>query len=189
MVAPLRGQLSAAGVFGASPSGKAADFDSAIRRFESSRPSQPYYPFTPMAERARKSASRRDLARYPASVGSTAPQQTAPLGAFARPVWAACFGISGFVSCGSCGRGSCAAVPGLPSRFVNDDTRTAAGLLLRAARGRPASRLCLIAFRVQGLDVTRRRAFFPARPNRGAACVRATRRSDRPERCRWRWRQ
>jgi hypothetical protein len=26
--------------FGASPSGKAADFDSAIRRFESSRPSQ-----------------------------------------------------------------------------------------------------------------------------------------------------
>src|ERR1700722_2755596 len=125
-------------------------------------------------------ASRRDLARYPASVGSTEPQQTAPLGAFARPVWAACFGISGFVSCGSCGRGSCAAVPGLPSRFVNDDTRTAAGLLLRAARGRPASRLCLIAFRVQGLDVTRRRAFFPARPNRGAACVRATRRSDRP---------
>jgi hypothetical protein len=32
---------SAAGLIGASPSGKAVDFDSTIRRFESSRPSQP----------------------------------------------------------------------------------------------------------------------------------------------------
>jgi hypothetical protein len=31
------------GVIGASPSGKAADFDSAMRRFDSSRPSQPYH--------------------------------------------------------------------------------------------------------------------------------------------------
>jgi hypothetical protein len=39
MVAALRGPGSAHRI-GASPSGKAADFDSAIRRFESSRPSQ-----------------------------------------------------------------------------------------------------------------------------------------------------
>src|SRR5579885_461667 len=40
MVAPLRRPVRTLGAIGASPSGKAADFDSAIRRFESSRPSQ-----------------------------------------------------------------------------------------------------------------------------------------------------
>ena len=37
---PVRPARTPSGVVGASPSGKAADFDSAIRRFESSRPSQ-----------------------------------------------------------------------------------------------------------------------------------------------------
>src|SRR3954452_11149652 len=48
---PIGAQCLAAGVrtvyspgrVGASPSGKAADFDSAIRRFESSRPSQTFF--------------------------------------------------------------------------------------------------------------------------------------------------
>ena len=39
---PVRPARTPSGVVGASPSGKAADFDSAIRRFESSRPSQTF---------------------------------------------------------------------------------------------------------------------------------------------------
>ena len=41
---PPAGAAAPSRAGGASPSGKAADFDSAIRRFESSRPSQPFRP-------------------------------------------------------------------------------------------------------------------------------------------------
>jgi hypothetical protein len=51
-------------VIGASPSGKAVDFDSTIRRFESSRPSQPIAQLKIVRNLVAKSFKIRDFLRY-----------------------------------------------------------------------------------------------------------------------------
>jgi hypothetical protein len=82
--AASRADAGPLGPFGASPSGKAADFDSAIRRFESSRHSQPYNLSLSMAY---CDSNFGDVAVVTVRFGICRMRETATNGAIRRISW------------------------------------------------------------------------------------------------------